>query len=306
MIKKDFIEYIASIAKIQRIELIEKDFILQSFLSKLSNNPYFKENFIMKGGTGLIKCYVGYYRFSEDLDFSWIDQKKIKNKSQKQIRKFLSSEIDRLINLFSNIAKELGLGFKPMKNNKRYIEFGGSNTFVTLKLWYESVILGTESFVKIQFNFVEKFYYRFKKKEIKNLVKIKDTEEIRFLFPEYADVLFTKIRFNVYDIREILLEKIRAILTRRGIKARDFIDVFIIKKKLGANLNSYRKKIIEKTKVMLKFKRFKQNLKAKEQELKAAFALGEEEKLLLKPVEKGFNKFLDDFYPFLKDIIKQL
>jgi predicted nucleotidyltransferase component of viral defense system len=40
-----------------------------------------------------------------------------------------------------------------------------------------------------------------------------------------------KIPFDVYDVREVLSEKIRSILAQQGIKARDFLDVYLISKK---------------------------------------------------------------------------
>ncbi len=38
-----------------------------SFSSALSNDDFFSRNFLFKGGTCLIKNYLGYFRFSEDL-----------------------------------------------------------------------------------------------------------------------------------------------------------------------------------------------------------------------------------------------
>ena len=75
MISKDLVNYIAGKAKVTNAVLIEKDFIIQSLLLKLSKNKYFTDNYVFKGGTCLIKCYLGYYRFSEDLDFTYKNQK---------------------------------------------------------------------------------------------------------------------------------------------------------------------------------------------------------------------------------------
>jgi predicted nucleotidyltransferase component of viral defense system len=74
-------------------------------------------------------------------------------------------------------------------------------------------------------NFVENMCTRPKKGQLKSLLNKKHRELT--LFPEYFD--YSKIiRFSVYDQREILSEKIRALLTREGIKARDFLDIFFI------------------------------------------------------------------------------
>ena len=62
----DFIDQVSALEKIPRKEQVEKDIILHQMLADLSREKYFANNFLFKGGTCLIKCYLGYYRFSED------------------------------------------------------------------------------------------------------------------------------------------------------------------------------------------------------------------------------------------------
>lgn len=81
--RRDFVNEVARIQKVERADLIEKDLILHQMLIDLSRNGFFSENFVFKGGTCLIKYYLGYYRFSEDIDFTWKDQKVFEAKSQK-------------------------------------------------------------------------------------------------------------------------------------------------------------------------------------------------------------------------------
>lgn len=303
MIEKKFIDYIVEKLDIKLTELVEKDIILHSLLIRLSKNNYFRKNFAFKGGTCLIKCYLGYYRFSEDLDFSWINQKIFKNKSGKEIRKKLSLEIDKLLILLKEVSDELGLEFKVDKRNQKYTEIGGSNKFVTFKLWYDSAILKSKQFLKIQINFVELFKYKIKERRTKSLIEYY-TKEMGFLFPEYS-YLTLNLKIKSYDIREILVEKIRAILTRRGIKLRDFVDVFLITKKIRKNANSFEKEVIEKTRFMLKYEKYLQNLKEKNS-THFKFGASDEQKLLIKPLDKGFNIFLEEFLPFLNSILRLL
>jgi len=68
--RKDFVSEVGRIQGIRRTDLIEKDLILHQLLLDLSENKFFSENFVFKGGTCLIKCYLGYFRFSEDIDFT--------------------------------------------------------------------------------------------------------------------------------------------------------------------------------------------------------------------------------------------
>jgi predicted nucleotidyltransferase component of viral defense system len=73
-VRADFVNEVARVLKISRRDLIEKDLILHQILAGLSQDNFFAENFLFKGGTCLIKCYFGYMRFSEDIDFTWKDQ----------------------------------------------------------------------------------------------------------------------------------------------------------------------------------------------------------------------------------------
>ena len=304
MIDKKFIDYIGDKLGIEKRDLIEKDILLQMLLNELIKNKDFKDNFTFKGGTCLIKNYFGYFRFSEDLDFTYLNQKEFIGKSRSKIRESMSKKIDKLGELIETISKQFSLDFKIEKENRKYFEFGGSNAFVTFKIWYDSIVLSKPYFIKIQVNFIEKIKY-----EIKELPAIfignKDKKEIEILFNGYS-YLLKPVKIKAYDLKEILIEKIRAILTRRGIKARDFVDVFLITQKENLNLNDFKKEIIEKISNVLKFGKYSQNIKNKETQLNDDLILGEEEILMLIPIDKGFPEFLKELNVFLKEIMNDL
>ncbi len=304
MIDNKFIDYLAGKTGIRNKDLIEKDFILQSFLVSFSKDKYFSKNFVFKDGTCLVKCYLGYFRFSEDLDFTYLNQGMFKGKSEKKIRRFLSSEISKLLGIVAGISKAYGLDFKAEKSNIKYVEFGGSNKFLTLKIWYTSAISKREQFVKIQINYVELFKYGFRKLIAKPVVEDIDAKEIKFLFPGYADTLLAKSKLMTYDIREILLEKVRAILTRRGIRARDFVDVFAITQKLNKDIEAFKTYITSKIQFMLKYEKYQQNLEDKTN-IKTWLRAGEEEYLLLKPL-KGFQPYAEKLQPFLNELVSEI
>lgn len=304
MKSKELIDYIAGNAKINNTILVEKDFVIQSLLLKLSKNNYFTGNYVFKGGTCLIKCYLGYYRFSEDLDFSYKNQEVFRNKSEKAIRRVLSSEIYKLMGFIADICSNIGLDFIAIKNNRRYVEIGGSNKFLTLKAWYKSSIDGKEYFIKLQFNFVESFVYKFLRKKAHPLAGKMDRKELNSLFPEEYGVLLSRPFLDVYDIREILLEKVRAILTRRFVKERDFVDVFLITKKLNKGIRLFEESIILKTVFMLKYEKYRENLEEKTN-LKVWIKPGQEQYLLLKPL-RGFEQFLGKITPFLNKLVKEI
>ena len=304
MRSKDLIDYIASNAKISNTILVEKDFIIQSLLLKVSKNNYFTANYVFKGGTCLIKCYLGYYRFSEDLDFTYKNQEVFRNKSEKSIRRVLSSEIDKLMGFIADICYDIGLDFTAIKDNRRYVEIGGSNRFLTLKAWYKSDMDGKDYFIKFQFNFVEDIMYKILRKKANPLTGKIDKKEATVLFPEESEILLSSPALEVYDIREILLEKVRAILTRRFTKERDFVDVYLITQRIDEKLIDFRDKIIEKTIFMLKYEKYRQNLENKTK-LKEWIKPGQERHLLLKPLD-GFEQFLIETKPFLNELVNEI
>ena len=305
MITKEFIDYISEKIGVERRDLIEKDLLLQQILKELLNRDYFNKNFVFKGGTCIIKCYIGYYRFSEDLDFSWMNQEIFSNKSEKQIRKILSNEINHVASILEAIAGTLSLDFTKNKKNNRYIEFGGSNKFVTFKVWYESKILQREQFVKIQVNFVEQFKYKFKICAVKTMAQNLNTKELNFLFPSEVKLLLGELKVSAYDPREMLIEKARAILTRRGLKSKDFVDVYFLTKSLGVDIKNYREKIMEKTVFMLKYEKYLANFLEKENVLKE-FKWNDEENILLKQPGKDFEQFMQELKFLLNDVLQEI
>ena len=186
MIDKKFIDHIGDKLRIEKRDLIEKDILLQMLLNELVKNKDFKDNFVFKGGTCLIKIYFGYFRFSEDLDFTYLNQKEFIGKSRSKIRESMSKKIDRLGESIETISKQLNLDFRIEKENKKYFQFGGSNAFVTFKIWYDSIVLNKPSFIKIQINFIEKLNYEIKELPAVFIISNKDKKEIELLFNDYS------------------------------------------------------------------------------------------------------------------------
>lgn len=306
MINKELIDFISKKLNITRRDLIEKDVIISKMLFYLTQDKDFFQDYAFKGGTCLIKCYFGYFRFSEDLDFTYLNQKDFVGKSKSKLRELMSEKINKLGELIEVIAKQLGLNFKLEKENKKYVQFGGSNAFVTFKIWYNSQELGKETFVKIQVNHIERLNYPIKELNAGCIVPKNLEKDFSFLAQEETEILLKPVNIKAYDLKEILIEKVRAILTRRGIKARDFVDVFLIVNKEKLNLKDFKKEIIEKISDMLKFEKYTQNIKNKEAQFKNELILGEEEALLLTLIDKGFPKFVKEFNDFLKEIIREL
>ena len=68
---KGFVPALAKYTGIQNQELLEKDVRLHLLLTALAGDDRLHEHLLFKRGNCLIKCFLGYWRFSEDLDFTW-------------------------------------------------------------------------------------------------------------------------------------------------------------------------------------------------------------------------------------------
>ncbi len=302
--RREFVETVSKMLQINRRDLIEKDLILHQVLLDISRDEYVSGKFLLKGGTCLIKHYLGYFRFSEDIDFTWRGQEIFTGLTQKRVRRHLSEVIDRTGGVFEDVAENRGLDFRCEKGNREYVELGGGNKACTFKLWYDSDVLNRRGFVKVQINFVEKLCFPEDEGELKSLIS-NGSREIELLFPEYREY-FNPIPFMVYDVREILCEKVRAILTRVGVKARDFVDIYLINKMFGINAEEYTDCIKEKTDFALKlYRKYRRNILAKKPliESKSLFKWGDEKDLLLKPInEKQFNQFNTKFFEYIRNV----
>ncbi|GAH94967.1 unnamed protein product, partial [marine sediment metagenome] len=81
-------------------------------------------NFLFKGGSCLITCYLGYYRFSEDIDFTWKNQQVFNGMSQNKINRFLSPIIDKIGKIVEVICENNNIDFRCDKSDENYTIFG--------------------------------------------------------------------------------------------------------------------------------------------------------------------------------------
>ncbi|MGH9879285.1 MAG: nucleotidyl transferase AbiEii/AbiGii toxin family protein, partial [Nitrososphaerales archaeon] len=188
-----------------------------------------------------------------------------------------------------------------------YVELGGSNKTCTFKIWYQSDILKKDAFIKVQINLVEELCSESKVGRLTSILTAKD-KELEALFPEHAEYSKT-IQFPIYVLTEILSEKIRALLTRQGIKARDFLDIYLIQKKKGIKPSEVEVCVIKKTNHALKlYEKYRTNLQVKIKLLEKdqLFEWGEEKDLLLSKIdEKDFYNFITEFTEYLKELVKK-
>ena len=289
--------------------IIEKDFYLTLMLNEISkeieeNKGSAFSKLVFKGGTLLTRAHLNYHRISEDLDFTYLENKRLNKISSKQRKKFISSFTDQLANEISKISKNLDLDFSPNKTNKKYCKVMDRKNVYAFRIYYNPVY-GSEEFIKFEINFNDELIYSALFEDIKHLF---DSELIKDL--EFVEDIKINMRKNIpcYDLREIAGEKIRAILTRPSIKERDLLDLFLISKKIDIFALD-REKIVNK---IVSSKSFIKDLGTKIQTNLERLVGGEkniiEEKdklILIKVKEKEYSYFQEKLIPLLADMGKR-
>ena len=298
--EQEFIAFISEKTGIKNLELIEKDVLIHTILTKLCSNERFASNYLLKGGTCLVKCYFGYYRFSVDLDFTFPYIEDIKELSKKERRKLITREVKGIARLLEDVSKDLGLIFKPFTNRKHNSEFVNFIGTEKRKTVIFNLKTKKEDVIKVEITFFEKLLFEPKKVSARTLLsEISLSSQERFLYKKELEK-YSPICVLAYSPEEILVEKIRAVFTRGHLKARDFYDVYILWKN-GYNYRNFKNKAIEKIKSTpgIKIKNdIIENISKSENTLKA------ELELFVMKIDEKFWDFLKDFREFLKDLYK--
>lgn len=297
----EFIAFVAEKSGIKRPSLIEKDLIIHRILRDIYSSRHFAENYLFKGGSCLVKCYFGYYRFSVDLDLTWQDQEVWAGLGKYELRRRLLEEIGSFGSLLEKIAQDAGLEFKNELKSKKYFEFSGGSRMVTFKLWKDSEL------IKIQVNFVDEILFPEKTIAVKTLLENVQLSRDDMAYFEEALEFYRPFKVKVYDEKEILCEKVRAILTRRTQKLRDFYDLFMLYKS-GYKIEALKEQIIVKIKACLHYRRYRANLERNRKSLEFS-AVSEdpfERELFVTKPPKDFDAFLERLPGALREIMNQV
>ncbi|MEJ5265021.1 MAG: nucleotidyl transferase AbiEii/AbiGii toxin family protein [Bacteroidales bacterium] len=194
---------------------IDKDWVLGHFLNALFEFQFAKDLLVFKGGTCLRKCYFENYRFSEDLDFTLIDEKFAIDESiiKSCIKK--AHEISGIkFNLFSlrkQIFEDTDQGYEIV------IKFWGANHKVNQKplpvnRWQDKI--------KLDIVFSEKVF---------------EPTAIKPIIHNYSDKILITNQVNVYSCNEIIVEKLCSLIQRN--RPRDIYDLWYLAKNI--DIQSY-------------------------------------------------------------------
>jgi len=129
----EFVAFVSEKSGIQKPSLIERDILIHRILRGI--NSAFGNAYLFKGGSCLVKCYFGYYRFSVDLDFTWREQKVWENLGKKDLRRELVTQAEKFGSVLESLAHDMELDFRCDVKNKNYVEFGSGSRMATFKLW---------------------------------------------------------------------------------------------------------------------------------------------------------------------------
>ena len=183
-----------------RDQQIEKDYILSWILQGISQHKQLSTSIIFKGGTVLKKVYFEDYRFSEDLDFTLLQN----NIPNKQIFDWFS-EVFEYIRDEANIPLEII--DSESHRDSREIEGGGINFYIH----YVGPLggLGANKRVKVDLSRGEQL--QFEPVMQSTILSYSDLEEHQLL---------------CYPLEEVLVEKLRSVMQR--MQARDLYDIWYL------------------------------------------------------------------------------
>lgn len=208
-------EIILSVANKEKFSslLLEKDYYLTLFLLELSKKPI--DHLVFKGGTCLNKCYLGFFRLSEDLDFIYNqDTTKLTNRQMKLKTEEIRSEIKNfLVNCGLLVGDKLGVDWQKITHQSRVL-----NLVVFAR--YRSLFTENLETIKIEVSFRNQLYYPVEKRRVAHLFYNKLGEPI----------LKTEANVVCISLFENLAEKYRAIITRKSVALRDVFDIGYISK----------------------------------------------------------------------------
>lgn len=223
---KTLVPTIAGELRIKNQDLLEKDVRLHRLLKALHESAI-GQDLVFKGGTCLIKCYLDYFRFSVDLDFTWRNQENWHTVNTKQVPNVTRKARHAWVAVMTDASKELGYDF-----DANSVVWGSNSRIGTAQLAYRN-LAGEAAFIKVQVNFVEPLHYEPAMRHARTLVSGMESKAITLLDGPDIEAYRASYSLACYDAREIAAEKVRAILTRTAPKGRDLLDLYLLERDLG-------------------------------------------------------------------------
>ncbi len=218
MIKQKEIQQKSEQLKVTKSQL-DKDWVLSYLVYAVYSLPELKNIMIFKGGTCMKKCYIPDYRFSEDLDFTILDDsfvftRSVVNKIMREANELsLDEEFNRGIlfkykSIVPAISNDIEQGYKIS------IHYWGADhrkndmPSPNMKQWHHTI--------KLDVNHTEEIIF--------------DVNELP-INHNYSDRnRFDNLKIRAYSLEEILSEKLRSLIQRKYTSPRDCFDIWFLNK----------------------------------------------------------------------------
>ena len=195
-----------------RDQQIEKDYMLSWILQGVAQHEQLSKAIVFKGGTVLKKIYFNDYRFSEDLDFTLLNN----DTTNEQIFAWFEKT-------FEYVLEEANIRLGIIDNNEQ--EDGGINFYIS----YVGPLGGQGNNKKV-------------KVDISRSENLEFKPVMQTVLLGYSDL--TEHQLLCYPLGEILVEKMRAVMQR--MQARDFYDIWYLLEQHGMEVNIYLKEFANK------------------------------------------------------------
>ena len=195
-----------------RDQQIEKDYVISWILYGISKHDKLSKALAFKGGTVLKKVYFKDYRFSEDLDFTLLDDSMTDN----EIRSFF-------MDIFKVIREDANIPVEILESNKH--EDGGMNFYIG----FVGPLGGQGTNKKIKTDISRSENMAFPARRIPALISYSDLPEHELL---------------CYSLEEVLVEKLRSVMQR--MQARDYFDLWYLLENHQMDIEFYENEFAQK------------------------------------------------------------
>ncbi len=196
-----------------RDQQIEKDYVLSWILQGISQHEHLSKMITFKGGTVLKKFYFKDYRFSEDLDFTLLNNNAATNEI---LFKYFKD-------IFVYIQEEVNIPLEIIDNHE--YKDDGINFYIS----YVGPLGGHGSHKRVKVDISRSEQLEFEPVFQLTLSGYSDQESYQLL---------------CYSLEEVLVEKMRSVMQR--MQARDFYDIWYLLEMHGLEIDFYLKEFAKK------------------------------------------------------------
>ena len=212
-----------------RDQQIEKDYMLSWILQGIAKHEELSKTIVFKGGTVLKKIYFDDFRFSEDLDFTLLNNE-ITNEQIfawfKESFEYVLEEANiRLSTIDHNEHDVARLPVRAESDENDAVRQGGINFYIS----YVGPLGGEGNNKKV-------------KVDISRSEKLEFKPIMQTVLLEYSDL--TEHQLLCYPLEEVLVEKMRTVMQR--MQARDFYDIWYLLEQHAMDVNFYLKEFANK------------------------------------------------------------